>query len=65
MRLPARGGMGAVYLAEDTRLSGAQVAAKEMSGAFTRGDTEAFARAVAEFEREAAMWWCRGVDSTR
>jgi hypothetical protein len=57
--------MGAVYLAEDTRLSGAQVALKEMSGAFTRGDTEAFVRAVAEFEREAAMWWWRGVDSTR
>ena len=53
--LLARGGMGAVYLAEDTRLSGAQVAVKEMSGAFTRGDTEAFARAVVEFEREAAM----------
>ena len=47
--------MGAVYLAEDTRLSGAQVAVKEMSGAFTHGDTEAFARAVIEFEREAAM----------
>jgi serine/threonine protein kinase, bacterial len=55
LRLLARGGMGAVYLAEDTRLSGAQVAVKEMSGAFTRGDTEAFARAVSEFEREAAM----------
>jgi serine/threonine protein kinase len=55
LRLLARGGMGAVYLAEDTRLSGAQVAVKEMSGAFTRGDTEAFARAVVEFEREAAM----------
>ena len=55
VRLLARGGMGAVYLAEDTRLSGAQVAVKEMSGAFTRGDTEAFARAVTEFEREAAM----------
>src|SRR4051794_40102245 len=55
LRLLARGGMGAVYLAEDTRLSGAQVAVKEMSGAFTRGDTEAFERAVVEFEREAAM----------
>ncbi|HJZ48272.1 MAG TPA: protein kinase [Roseiflexaceae bacterium] len=55
VQLLARGGMGAVYLAEDTRLSGARVAVKEMSGAFTRGDTEAFARAVAEFEREAAM----------
>jgi len=40
----ARGGMGAVYLAEGSRLSGVQMAAKEMSGPFTRGDTEAFAR---------------------
>src|SRR6266545_7208605 len=55
VQLLARGGMGAVYLAEDTRLAGARVAVKEMSGAFTRGNTEAFARAVAEFEREAAI----------
>src|SRR5262245_47178932 len=55
VRLLARGGMGAVYLAEDTRLAGAQVAVKEMASTFARGDTEAFARAVGEFEREAAM----------
>jgi serine/threonine-protein kinase len=55
VRLVARGGMGAVYLAEDTRLADAQVAVKEMSGAFARGDTQAFQRAVIEFEREAAM----------
>jgi len=55
VRLLARGGMGAVYLAEDTRLGGAQVAVKEMASTFARGDTEAFARAVGEFEREAAM----------
>jgi serine/threonine-protein kinase len=55
IQLLARGGMGAVYLAEDTRLANAQVAVKEMSSAFTRGDTAAFERAVTEFEREAAM----------
>jgi serine/threonine-protein kinase len=55
VRLLARGGMSAVYLAEDLRLAGAPVALKEMSGAFARGDTEAFARAVADFEREAKL----------
>jgi serine/threonine-protein kinase len=55
LRLLARGGMGAVYLAEDMRLDGAQVAVKEMASSFVRGDTEAFARAVAEFKREAAL----------
>ena len=55
VQLLARGGMGAVYLAEDTRLAGAQVAVKEMASDFTHGNTEAFARAVVEFEREAAM----------
>jgi serine/threonine protein kinase, bacterial len=55
VRLLARGGMGAVYLAEDLRLAGAAVAVKEMSGAFARGDTEAFARAVTDFEREARL----------
>src|SRR5262245_41947136 len=54
-RLVARGGMGAVYQAEDTRLGGAPVAVKEMSSSFVRGDTEAFERAVADFRREAAM----------
>jgi serine/threonine protein kinase len=54
-RLIARGGMGAVYQAEDTRLGGAPVAVKEMSSSFVRGDTEAFERAVADFRREAAM----------
>src|SRR5262245_25540464 len=54
-RLVARGGMGAVYLAEDTRLGGAPVAVKEMSSSFVHGDTEAFGRAVADFRREAAI----------
>jgi serine/threonine-protein kinase len=54
-RLIARGGMGAVYQAEDTRLGGAPVAVKEMSSSFVRGDTEAFERAVADFRREAAL----------
>src|SRR5437870_2531505 len=39
VQLLARGGMGAVYLAEDTRLAAAQVAVKEMASDFTRGDT--------------------------
>jgi serine/threonine protein kinase, bacterial len=55
VRLVARGGMGAVYQAEDTRLGGAPVAVKEMASSFVRGDTEAFERAVADFRREAAM----------
>jgi serine/threonine-protein kinase len=55
VRLLARGGMGAVYQAEDTRLGGVPVAVKEMSSSFVRGDTEAFERAVADFRREAAM----------
>src|SRR5262245_22170302 len=55
VRLVARGGMGAVYQAEDTRLGGAPVAVKEMASSFVRGDTEAFERAVSEFRREAAM----------
>jgi serine/threonine-protein kinase len=54
-RAVARGGMGAVYLAEDLRLDGARVAVKEMSSTFARGDTEAFARAMADFKREAAL----------
>lgn len=55
VQLLARGGMGAVYLAEDLRLDRAQVAVKEMATSFVRGDTEALRQAVAEFEREAAM----------
>jgi serine/threonine-protein kinase len=55
VRLVARGGMGAVYRAEDMRLGGAPVAVKEMASSFVQGDTTAFARAVAEFQREAAM----------
>src|SRR5438128_645716 len=55
VRLVARGGMGAVYLASDTRLDDAQVAVKEMSGVYRPGETDAFARAVAEFRREAAL----------
>ncbi|MBK9713503.1 MAG: protein kinase [Kouleothrix sp.] len=55
VRLLARGGMGAVYLAEDIRLDGAQVAVKEMASSFARGDTAAFEQAVSEFKREAAM----------
>ncbi|HET9222896.1 MAG TPA: SUMF1/EgtB/PvdO family nonheme iron enzyme, partial [Roseiflexaceae bacterium] len=51
----ARGGMGAVYLAADTRLDDAQVAVKEMSSVYRPGDTDAFAQAVAEFRREAAL----------
>jgi formylglycine-generating enzyme required for sulfatase activity/tRNA A-37 threonylcarbamoyl transferase component Bud32 len=51
----ARGGMGAVYLAADTRLDDAQVAVKEMSSVYRPGDTNAFAQAVAEFRREAAL----------
>ncbi len=54
-QLIARGGMGAVYRAEDTRLGGAPVAVKEMSSSFAHGDTDAFERAVADFRREAAM----------
>jgi serine/threonine protein kinase, bacterial len=54
-RLVARGGMGAVYQAEDIRLGGAPVAVKEMASSFVHGDTEAFERAVADFRREAAM----------
>jgi serine/threonine-protein kinase len=53
--LIARGGMGAVYRAEDTRLDGAVVAVKEMASGFVRGDTEAFAQALADFQREATM----------
>ena len=55
VRLVARGGMGAVYQAEDTRLGGAPVAVKEMASSFVHGDTEAFEHAVADFRREAAM----------
>ena len=55
VRLVARGGMGAVYLAEDTRLGGAPVAVKEMASSFVRGDTSAFERAVEDFRREAAL----------
>jgi serine/threonine-protein kinase len=51
----ARGGMGAVYLAADTRLDDAQVAVKEMSSIYRPGDTDAFAQAVSEFRREAAL----------
>jgi serine/threonine-protein kinase len=51
----ARGGMGAVYLAADTRLDDAQVAVKEMSSVYRPGDTDAFAQAVSEFRREAAL----------
>src|SRR5262245_55407714 len=55
VRLIARGGMGAVYLAADIRLDGAQVAVKEMSSVYRPGDTDAFAQAVSEFRREAAL----------
>src|SRR5262245_2242742 len=55
VRLLARGGMSAVYQAEDTRLGGAAVAVKEMSSSFMRSDSEAFEHAVADFRREAAM----------
>jgi len=55
VRLIARGGMGAVYLADDTRLDDAQVAVKEMSSVYRPGETDAFAQAVAEFRREAAL----------
>ncbi|HEX9440865.1 MAG TPA: protein kinase, partial [Roseiflexaceae bacterium] len=51
----ARGGMGAVYLAGDTRLDDAQVAVKEMSGVYRPGETDAFAQAITEFRREAAL----------
>src|SRR5689334_6208774 len=54
-RLIARGGMGAVYRAGDTRLDDAQVAVKEMAGVYRPGETDAFAQAVAEFRREAAL----------
>lgn len=55
VRLIARGGMGAVYLAADLRLDGTFVAVKEMSSSSVRGDTQAFAQAVSEFQREATM----------
>jgi serine/threonine protein kinase len=54
-RLIARGGMGAVYLADDTRLDDAQVAVKEMSSVYRPGETDAFAQAVNEFRREAVL----------
>ena len=55
VRLIARGGMGAVYLAADLRLDDVEVAVKEMSSVYRPGETEDYARAVAEFRREAAL----------
>ncbi|GEM_PF-1908020 len=55
VKLIARGGMGAVYRAEDTRLGNAPVALKEMASSHTRGDTDAFKLAVNSFRREAVM----------
>jgi serine/threonine protein kinase len=48
-----RGGMGAVYLATDTRLGNRRVAIKEMSQA--RLNTQELAEATARFQREAHM----------
>ncbi|HYF64429.1 MAG TPA: bifunctional serine/threonine-protein kinase/formylglycine-generating enzyme family protein, partial [Herpetosiphonaceae bacterium] len=46
---------GAVYLATDARLGDAPVALKEMTLQHAPGDTAAWARAVDEFRREAAL----------
>ena len=51
----ARGGMGSVYLATDSRLGDAPVALKEMTLSHAPGDTKAWEQAVVEFRREAAM----------
>ncbi len=48
-----RGGMGAVYLATDTRLGNRRVAIKEMSQA--RLNTQELAEATTRFQREAHM----------
>ena len=51
----ARGGMGAVYLAQDMRLGDAPVALKEMVAYHRQGDTAAWQQAISEFRREAAL----------
>lgn len=50
----ARGGMSAVYVAEDLRMGDLIVAVKEMRVGHA-GNTEALQKAVAEFHREAAV----------
>src|SRR5512145_1953244 len=55
VRLIARGGMGAVYLAVDMRLDEVDVAVKEMASLYRPGETDTFAQAVSEFRREAML----------
>ncbi|HEY1016336.1 MAG TPA: serine/threonine-protein kinase, partial [Herpetosiphonaceae bacterium] len=55
LRPLARGGMSAVYLAEDRRLGDVPVAVKEMAWGVRPGEQDQYVEAVEQFKREATL----------